>query len=102
MWYAVIDPMALRLTHDYYTIFGGLHIVYYCVTTHGRQVIIPNIINGLYAPHQGFFPRYAGGFYTHDELTYIVNRGLSLNFLMLRIFNPPEFVIIIIEGGEDL
>ena len=70
--------------------------------THGGQVIIPNVINGLYAPHQGFFPKYAGGLYAHDELTHIVSRGLSVNFLLPRIFNPPEFVIIIIEGGEDL
>ena len=66
--------------------------------THGGQVIIPNLINGLYAPQQGLFPKYAGGLYKHDELTHIISRGLSINFFLPRIFNPPEFVVIIIES----
>jgi len=65
---------------------------------HGGQVIIPNIINGLYAPNQGVFPKYAGGIYTHGKLTHIVSRGLSVNPWFPRIFNPPELVIVIIES----
>jgi len=65
---------------------------------HGGQVRIPYIINGLYAPHQGVFPKYAGGVYTHGKLTHIVSRGLSVNPWLPRIFNPPELVIIIVEG----
>ncbi len=65
--------------------------------THGGQLRIPNIINGLYAPHQGLFPKYAGGIYTHGKLTHIVSRGLSVNPWLPRICNPPELVIIIIE-----
>jgi len=66
--------------------------------THGGQVRIPLILNGLYAPGQGFFPKYAGGIYTHGNLTHIISRGLSVNPLIPRIFNPPELVIIIIES----
>ena len=62
--------------------------------THGGQVRIPFILNGLYAPDQGWFPRYAGGLYTHGELTHIVSRGLALNAPIPRIFNPPELVVI--------
>jgi uncharacterized protein len=65
---------------------------------HGGQVIIPHILNGLYAPNQGFFPKYAGGIYTHGNVTHIISRGLSINPLLPRIFNPPEFVVIIIES----
>jgi predicted MPP superfamily phosphohydrolase len=65
---------------------------------HGGQVIIPKIINGLYSPHQGFFPKYAGGLYRHGNLTHIVSRGLTYKHPRLpRIFNPPELVIIIIK-----
>jgi uncharacterized protein len=64
---------------------------------HGGQVRIPNIINGLFAPNQGLFPKYAGGIYTHGKLTHIVSRGLSVNPWLPRIFNPPELVIVIIE-----
>ena len=31
-----------------------------CGHVHGGQWRVPGLINGLYAPHQGLFPRYAG------------------------------------------
>ena len=65
--------------------------------THGGQVRIPLIMNGLYAPHQGLFPKYAGGLYKHGTLNHIISRGLSVNPKLPRIFNPPELVVIIIE-----
>jgi predicted MPP superfamily phosphohydrolase len=66
---------------------------------HGGQVRIPYIMNGLYAPHQGLFPKYAGGVYTHGKLTHIISRGLSVDPKLPRIFNPPELVIVIIESN---
>jgi predicted MPP superfamily phosphohydrolase len=63
--------------------------------THGGQVRLP-FINGLYAPNQGVFPKYAGGLYTHGNLTHIISRGLSISPGRPRIFNPPELVVIII------
>ena len=65
---------------------------------HGGQVRIPPFINGLYAPHQGVFPKYAGGLYIHENLTHIVSRGLSITPQLPRIFNSPELVVIIIES----
>jgi predicted MPP superfamily phosphohydrolase len=65
--------------------------------SHGGQVRIPPIINGLYAPNQGFFPRYAGGLYRHGALVHIISRGLSVNMIP-RIFNPPELVFIRVTG----
>lgn len=65
---------------------------------HGGQVRIPFILNGLYAPHQGFFPKYAGGVYDHENYTHIVSRGASFNPKLPRIFNPPEVVSITIIG----
>lgn len=61
---------------------------------HGGQWRIPFILNGLYAPNQGFFPKYAGGQYNYSSLTHIVSRGLSINPRLPRIFNPPEIVVI--------
>lgn len=62
---------------------------------HGGQVIIPHIMNGLYAPNQGIFPKYAGGRYTlaDGKTEMIVSRGLCKNILP-RVFNPPEVVVI--------
>ena len=65
--------------------------------THGGQVRLP-FINGLYAPNQGVFPKYAGGLYTHGNLTHIISRGLSISPGRPRIFNSPELVVIIIGG----
>jgi predicted MPP superfamily phosphohydrolase len=61
---------------------------------HGGQVIIPGIVNGIYAPHQGFFPEYAGGTFTlKDSQTMVVSRGLS-KYVRPRVFNRPELVLI--------
>jgi predicted MPP superfamily phosphohydrolase len=68
--------------------------------THGGQVRFPPLINGLYAPHQGLFPKYAGGIYTHGNLTHVVSRGLSISPWFPRIFNPPELVVIVIESNK--
>ena len=68
--------------------------------THGGQIRLPYIMNGLYAPHQGLFPKYAGGMYTHGNLTHIISRGLSVNPRLPRIFNPPELVIIVIGANN--
>lgn len=65
--------------------------------THGGQWRIPFILNGLYAPDQGLFPKYAGGLYNHNNLVHIVSRGLSFNPHLPRIFNPPEIVTIDLE-----
>ena len=56
--------------------------------THGGQVNIPFILNGLYAPNQGLLPKYAGGLYNIDNgKNLIVSRGLSFNPIIPRIFN---------------
>ena len=61
---------------------------------HGGQVIIPKLINGLYAPHQGFLPKYAGGEYVMaNGGKMIVSRGLS-KYVRPRIFNRPELVLV--------
>ena len=67
---------------------------------HGGQVRLPPLMKGLYAPHQGLFPKYAGGIYTHGNLKHIVSRGLSVNPKLPRIFNPPELVVVIIEAKQ--
>lgn len=66
---------------------------------HGGQWRLPGILNGLYAPDQGIFPRYAGGMYEHKEGTMIVSRGLARESTRVpRIFNRPELVIVTIES----
>lgn len=66
--------------------------------SHGGQVRIPFLLNGLLAPNQGLFPKHAGGVYEHENYIHIVSRGVSFNPRLPRIFNPPEVVVINIEG----
>lgn len=61
---------------------------------HGGQVRIPGVLNGLYAPNQGWFPKLAGGAYTQDGTTLIVSRGLAVRTRLPRIFNRTEVVLV--------
>ena len=62
---------------------------------HGGQWRIPGILNGLIAPNQGLFPKYAGGRYDLENATLIVSRGLARESTRVpRIFNRPEVVVI--------
>lgn len=70
--------------------------------THGGQVRIPFFLNGLYAPGQGWFPRYAGGVYEHGSLVHVISRGVSYNPKLPRIFNPPEVTVIDIVGDAGI
>ena len=60
---------------------------------HGGQWRLPPFIEGVYAPHQGLFPRHAGGCYKYDGFTHVVSRGLSKK-RMVRIFNRPEVCVV--------
>lgn len=62
---------------------------------HGGQWRIPGILNGLYAPNQGLFPKYAGGLFQKGKTTMIVSRGLARESTPIpRFYDAPELVII--------
>lgn len=64
---------------------------------HGGQWRIPGLMNGLIAPNQGLFPKYAGGEYQFGDKTMIVSRGLAKESTIIpRVFNRPELVIVTI------
>lgn len=66
-----------------------------CGHAHGGQWRIPGLLNGLYAPDQGLFPRYAGGRYRAKDTVMIVSRGLAReNTRVPRFYDPPELVIV--------
>lgn len=70
---------------------------------HGGQWRIPGVLNGLLAPNQGFFPKYAGGFYQLDNTSMIVSRGLAKESTRIpRIFNRPEIVIVNVIAEDSL
>lgn len=67
---------------------------------HGGQWRLPGIINGLYAPDQGLFPRYTGGVYNDYSAELIVSRGLAKHLSIPRVYNRPEVVVIDIVPSE--
>ena len=73
-----------------------------CGHAHGGQWRIPVILNGLYAPDQGFFPKYAGGKYQKNQSTMIVSRGLARESTRVpRFYNRPELVVIDLQYSEE-
>ncbi len=64
---------------------------------HGGQVRLP-FIGGIYAPEQGFVPKYDSGLYKKDASQMIVNRGLGNSAFPFRINNSPEVVLITLKS----
>jgi len=96
------DMFSILLSHrpervSYYTGSGFDLVV--SGHAHGGQIRVPWLLNGLYAPNQGFLPKYAGGVYDLGSSTMIVSRGLAKSFIP-RIFNPPEIVLVSVEPRE--
>ncbi len=67
---------------------------------HGGQFRIP-FLGGLYAPGQGYFPKYTGGIYEENGLKMIVGRGIGNSVIPFRIFNQPEIVSVILRSNLD-
>lgn len=63
---------------------------------HGGQWHIPFLLEGgLFAPNQGFLPKYTKGIYQVGKLQMIVSRGLNRESTRVpRFYNPPEIVVI--------
>jgi predicted MPP superfamily phosphohydrolase len=71
-----------------------------CGHAHGGQWRIPGLVNGVFAPGQGLFPRYAGGLYPLKNKSMIVTRGLANHTAVPRIFNPPELTVVELRGAD--
>lgn len=65
----------------------------FCGHAHGGQFRIPAFDIALYAPGQGWFPRYTAGLYTQGDSRMIVSRGLGNSIFPFRVHNPPEIVV---------
>jgi hypothetical protein len=61
--------------------------------THGGQIKLPSG-KGLFAPSQGFFPKYDSGMYLSGKSVMIVSRGIGPSTVPLRIMNRPEIIFI--------
>lgn len=64
---------------------------------HGGQFRLP-LIGGLFAPNQGFFPKYDAGIFSEGETSMIVSRGIGNSIIPFRINNRPEIVLVNLES----
>ena len=64
-----------------------------CGHTHGGAVQIP-FIGGVFAPNQGFFPKYDKGEFDLYNTKMIVSAGLGDAYPILRMNNRPEISVV--------
>lgn len=75
---------------------NGIDIVF-SGHAHGGQFRLP-LVGGLFAPHQGLFPKYDAGLYTENNTNLVVSRGLGNSIFPFRVNNPPEIIIVTLDG----
>lgn len=63
---------------------------------HGGQIRLP-LVGGLFAPGQGFLPKYTAGIYKLGETRMVVSRGIGGSLFPQRVFNRPEVVAVTLE-----
>lgn len=64
-----------------------------CGHTHGGLWRLP-LVGGLYAPEQGWFPKYDKGPFTLGEIKMVITSGLSGHGWIPRMLNLPEITMI--------
>lgn len=64
---------------------------------HGGQFRLP-IIGGVFAPGEGFNPKYSEGIHQQDNTHMVISRGLGNSSFPFRFFNRPEIVVITLES----
>lgn len=78
---------------------SGADLVF-CGHAHGGQIRIP-LMGGVYAPGQGFWPKYTSGFYTEGNTTMVVSRGLGNSLFPIRIFNRPQLLLLTLHSEDS-
>jgi uncharacterized protein len=67
---------------------------------HGGQIRLPGI-GALYAPDQGWLPRYTSGVYASGHTKMVVSRGMGNSWFKIRLFNRPELVVVRLRRFPD-
>ena len=60
---------------------------------HGGQIRLP-VLGGIYAPGQGFFPKYCKGIYPNRKNALLVSGGIGNDGPCPRVNNPPSLAVV--------
>ncbi len=96
------NSFKLLLSHipDSYVLWGGFEMINPDLVLsghyHGGLIRLP-FIGGLFAPEQGYFPKYDAGKYDIYGNDVIISRGLGTGSKVPRINNIPEVSLIILK-----
>ncbi|MBR3971797.1 MAG: metallophosphoesterase [Ruminococcus sp.] len=74
------------------------HSIDLCLTghAHGGQIRLP-FIGGLFAPNQGFLPKFDAGLFKEQNTTMVISRGVGSSQFPLRFLNPPEIPVAVLK-----
>ena len=61
--------------------------------THGGQIALPKF-GPIYAPGQGFFPKYVHGLYGENRPHLIISRGAGRGIVPIQMFSYPEIMCV--------
>jgi len=64
---------------------------------HGGIIRIPGV-GGLITPQAKLFPKYDRGLFEEGGKYMVVSAGLGEHTIPIRIFNPPQLVLVIVKG----
>ena len=64
--------------------------------THGGLFRIP-FVGGVYAPEQGFMPKYTKGYYSNGNANMLISAGLNNSQNIPRLFNPLDVTVITLK-----
>lgn len=109
---ASLDEATYHLSPDYFTIllahrpeFWPLYQAYPVDVVlsghaHGGQFRFP-LTEGLFAPGQGFLPKWTAGIHRAGQKALIVSRGLGNATIIPRLFNDPEVIQITLKAKKE-
>ena len=93
------DAFTVLLAHEpqYVENYAGSGVdLVFSGHAHGGQIRLP-LVGGLFAPGQGFLPKYTAGIYALGETRMVVSRGIGGSLFPQRVWNRPEVVAVTLE-----